>query len=104
MGEHSIHSYKAISDMFLDESAYVSPYALTYNKKKQRHLLTMMPVADTKTEEMCLPVYRSGPEASDFDVDVSGIDFPWKDEEIPFKDYPGDRDFIVCIDNIVRDN
>jgi len=102
MSEHSIAGYRTISDMLIDEMAYTHPQALSFDEHRRPYLLTIMPVFAEQTKEMCVPIYRRGPNPADFDVDIEGIGFEWKQERIPFKDYPGDRDCIVGLDKIVN--
>ena len=102
MRDHSTDGYKVISDMLLDEIAYASPHALSFDEQRRPYLLTIMPIAESQTKEMCLPVYRRGPNPADFDVDIEGIGHQWVQERIPFENFPGDRDCIVGLDGIVN--
>jgi hypothetical protein len=102
MSEHSIAGYRTISDMLIDETAYTHPEALSFDGQRRRYLLTIMPVFAKQTKEMCMPIYRRGPNPADFDVDIEGIGFQWKQERIPFENFPGNRDCIVGLDGVVK--
>ena len=101
MRDTSTLGYRSISDMLIEEEAYISPQAVSFNEERRQFLLTVMPVSETKTDEMCVPIFRYGPNPADYSIDITGIGHEWKQEPVPFRSFNGDRDLVVRLEKIV---